>query len=74
MFLYPVHPLFGELRRVERTVEKSDKQIYLMGAFSTYTQWASFYGQVPLLHFHAENEVVALERFQVSDLNSWPIA
>jgi hypothetical protein len=42
---------------------------YIVGPVSTFSQWASFYGQKPLLHFNDRSETVHLEKFHVSDLN-----
>jgi len=41
---------------------------YIMGPPSTYTQWASFYGDRPMLCLESEEQQVALDRFQVSYL------
>lgn len=38
---------------------------YLLGPPSSYSMWASFYGQVPLLHLHTAQQPVALEDFAV---------
>jgi hypothetical protein len=42
---------------------------YIMGPPSTYTQWASFYGEKPLLHLWDSNDSVPLEKFRVSYLD-----
>jgi hypothetical protein len=41
---------------------------YIMGPPSTYTQWASFYGEKPLLQFGNSNDPAPLEKFRVSYL------
>jgi hypothetical protein len=38
---------------------------YLIGPPSTFSKWASFYGQVPLMHICNPHEAMALEKFQV---------
>jgi hypothetical protein len=42
---------------------------YIMGPPSTYTQWASFYGEKPLLHLSNSNDSVSVEKFRVSYLD-----
>jgi hypothetical protein len=42
---------------------------YIMGPPSTYTQWASFYGEKPLLHLCDTNDSVLVEKFRVSYLD-----
>lgn len=44
---------------------------YILGTRSTFAQWASFYGEKPLLQVHDANERVKLENFRVSYLD-WP--
>ena len=39
---------------------------YLIGPPSTFSQWASFSGNTPLLHLEGVGEHVDLERFHVS--------
>ncbi|MCC3158530.1 hypothetical protein LJ737_14870 [Hymenobacter sp. 15J16-1T3B] len=38
---------------------------YLMGPPSSYSMWASFYGEVPLLHLETPGQAVPLAAFQV---------
>jgi Glycosyl transferase family 11 len=38
---------------------------YILGPKSTFTQWASFYGDKPLLHLEGRDHVVKLEDFRV---------
>jgi len=45
---------------------------YLLGPLSTFSQWASFYGEKPLLHFYDSNDRVELEKFRVSYLAEIP--
>ncbi|HTY86440.1 MAG TPA: hypothetical protein VMB80_03170 [Candidatus Acidoferrum sp.] len=45
---------------------------YIMGAPSTYTQWASFYGNHPLLFLESTDQRIVLDQFQVSDLQTIP--
>ncbi|MBW4055937.1 MAG: hypothetical protein HIU83_11170 [Proteobacteria bacterium] len=42
---------------------------YLMGAPSTYTMWASFYGSVPLFTVNSIDEPISLDNFHIADLN-----
>lgn len=42
---------------------------YLLGPKSTFSQWASFYGEKPLLHLFDSNDSVPLEKFRVSYLD-----
>jgi len=44
----------------------------LVGPPSTFTQWASFYGNTPLNHIYGVNDEVSLEDFSVSDLHEIP--
>jgi hypothetical protein len=48
------------------TLAKCD---YILGPVSTFSQWASFYGAKPLLHFYSGNDQIDRERFHVSDLD-----
>jgi hypothetical protein len=41
---------------------------YIMGPPSTYTQWASFYGNQPLYHLRSGDDRVEREKFRVSHL------
>jgi hypothetical protein len=41
---------------------------YVFGPPSTYSQWASFYGNKPLLHVFDRDSQLLPERFGVSDL------
>ena len=45
---------------------------FLLGAQSTYSQWASFYGKVPMLHVRRADDPVELSRFRVSNLEFLP--
>ncbi len=38
---------------------------YILGPKSTFTQWASFYGDKPLLHLEGSDHVVKIEDFRV---------
>ncbi len=40
---------------------------YLIGPPSTFSQWASFYGQVPLYQMRKSKELVSLNQFDVAD-------
>jgi Glycosyl transferase family 11 len=42
---------------------------YILGAKSTFSQWASFYGEKPLLHLLDGNTPVKVENFRVSYLD-----
>jgi hypothetical protein len=42
---------------------------YILGPRSTFSQWASFYGEKPLLHVHSRNDLVKLDSFRVSYLD-----
>jgi hypothetical protein len=42
---------------------------YILGPNSTFSQWASFYGEKPLLHLFNSNDSVELEKFRVSYLD-----
>ena len=44
----------------------------LIGPPSTFTQWASFYGNTPLKHVHSAKEEISLQDFAVSDLEEIP--
>ncbi len=45
---------------------------YIMGPPSTYTQWASFYGNHPMLALDSANQRIDRDKFQVSDLQTIP--
>ncbi len=45
---------------------------FVLGPLSTFSQWASFYGNVPLLHLRGADERVDVDRFQVSFLEEIP--
>jgi hypothetical protein len=45
---------------------------YVMGPPSTFSQWASFYGEKPLRHFHGQDAQPDLPGFRVSDLGDIP--
>lgn len=38
---------------------------YIIGVPSTFSLWASFYGQVPLLHFDSPNTTISLHDFHI---------
>ncbi|MGH7977505.1 MAG: alpha-1,2-fucosyltransferase [Limisphaerales bacterium] len=42
---------------------------YIVGPVSTFSQWASFYGQKPLLHLRGSGDKIDLEKFRVSNLD-----
>jgi len=42
---------------------------YILGPKSTFSQWASFYGEKPLLHILDRNTPVKVENFRVSYLD-----
>jgi hypothetical protein len=42
---------------------------YILGPRSTFSQWASFYGEKPLLHLGDSNDSVPVEKFRVSYLD-----
>ncbi len=41
---------------------------YLIGPPSTYSSWASFYGDVPLLHIYSKGQHFTLDEFKISTL------
>jgi hypothetical protein len=45
---------------------------YLLGVQSTYSQWASFYGQVPLFRVTRDDDEIELAKFRVSSLEFLP--
>jgi hypothetical protein len=45
---------------------------YLVGPLSSFTQWASFYGDKPLFHLRDQDARIRLEDFHVSDLAEVP--
>ena len=45
---------------------------YVMGPPSTFTQWASYYGDRPMLHLESREDSVELDKFKVSDLYRIP--
>jgi hypothetical protein len=45
---------------------------YIMGPPSTFTQWASFYGNHPMLSLENVDQRTVLDQFQVSDLQTIP--
>ena len=45
---------------------------YIMGPPSTFTQWASFYGNRPMLALENIDQRIVLDQFQVSDLQTIP--
>jgi len=45
---------------------------YLIGPLSSFTQWASFYGNKPLFHLRDKNARIELEKFQVSFFDEVP--
>lgn len=46
---------------------------FLIGPLSTFSQWASFYGNVPLFHLRNRDAQIALDQFAVSDLYEIPV-
>ena len=44
---------------------------YIFGPLSTYSQWASFYGNVPLFHIHDANHRMDRAQFRVSWLEDY---
>ena len=44
---------------------------YVFGPLSTYSQWASFYGNVPLFHVHDSNHRMDRAQFRVSWLEDY---
>jgi hypothetical protein len=42
---------------------------FILGPKSTFSQWASFYGEKPLLHLGDSNDSVPVEKFRVSYLD-----
>ena len=46
---------------------------YVMGPVSSFSQWASFYGKVPLLHLRNAQMPVELDQFRVSYLAEIPM-
>jgi len=44
---------------------------YIMGPRSTFTQWAAFYGDVPLMHLESKEATVELHKFRPCYLD-WP--
>jgi hypothetical protein len=45
---------------------------YILGPVSSFSQWASFYGDIPLFHLRDRNDRVELIRFRVSFLGEVP--
>ncbi|HEU5070155.1 MAG TPA: hypothetical protein VFV96_07065 [Verrucomicrobiae bacterium] len=45
---------------------------YVLGPLSTFSQWASFHGNKPLLHLRDKNTRVEREQFRVADLLEVP--
>jgi hypothetical protein len=45
---------------------------YIFGPLSTFSQWASFYGNKPLYHLRSNDDRVECSRFAVSDLQEIP--
>jgi hypothetical protein len=45
---------------------------YVLGPVSSFSQWASFYGDKPLLHLRDRNDCVEVSRFRVSFLGEVP--
>ncbi|MGH7975313.1 MAG: hypothetical protein ACREC8_01485, partial [Limisphaerales bacterium] len=42
---------------------------YIIGPVSTFSQWASFYGEKPMLHFRDGSDRIAVKHFCVSYLD-----
>jgi hypothetical protein len=51
------------------TLAKCD---FIFGPPSTFSQWASFYGRVPLLHLRANDDCIEVEKFRVSFFEEIP--
>jgi len=45
---------------------------WIFGPISTFSQWAAFYGNKPLLFLHSLNDPVKLDRFSFTDLSEIP--
>jgi hypothetical protein len=45
---------------------------YLLGPLSSFTQWASFYGNKPLFHLRDKNARIERDQFFISDLAEVP--
>jgi len=45
---------------------------WIFGPISTFSQWASFYGNKPLLNLYRSEDRVELAKFKVSDLQEIP--
>lgn len=45
---------------------------FILGPPSTFSQWASFYGNAPLLHLSGMEDLVTLEKFRVSFFEDIP--
>jgi hypothetical protein len=45
---------------------------YIIGPLSTFSQWASFYGNKPLHQLFGEQDFIMLSDFKVSDLKEMP--
>jgi len=45
---------------------------YIFGPPSTYSQWASFYGNKPMLHVYSAQPGIELKEFRISDLVKIP--
>jgi hypothetical protein len=46
---------------------------YVLGPPSTFSQWASFYGNKPLYHLRDHDVQIELDKFAVSDLSEIPL-
>jgi hypothetical protein len=45
---------------------------WILGPLSTFSQWAAFFGNKPLLFLHSQNDSVKLNRFGFTDLSEIP--
>jgi hypothetical protein len=45
---------------------------YIFGPLSTFSMWASFYGNHPMLSLDRGNQRIERDHFQVSDLQTIP--
>jgi hypothetical protein len=51
------------------TLSKCD---FVFGPPSTFSQWASFYGKVPLLHLRGNDDRIEVEKFRISFFEEIP--
>jgi hypothetical protein len=65
----PVEILTGSALDALSALARCD---FIFGPPSTFSQWASFYGNAPLLHLWNRNESVSIAKFRVSSLLEIP--